>query len=53
MDYAEVSWPYRYREGGSSLVALANRLGISSAGVAYAVQRGRDIAHDNGYQLIQ
>jgi len=53
MDYAEVSWPYRYRERGSSLVALANRLGISSAGVGYAVQRGEAIAHENGYQLIQ
>jgi len=53
MDYAEISRPYRYREWGDSLAALANRLGISPAGVGYAVQRGEAIAHENGYQLIQ
>ena len=53
MEYAEISRPYRYREWRNSLAALANRLGISPAGVGYAVQRGEAIAHENGYQLIQ
>ena len=34
------------------LTALANRLGISPAGVSYAIQRGECIAPENGYQLI-
>jgi len=38
---------------GNSQAALANRLGISSAGVGYAAQRGEAIAHEDGYQLIQ
>jgi hypothetical protein len=38
---------------GNSLVSLALRLGMSPAGVGYAVQRGEGIAHENGYQLIQ
>jgi hypothetical protein len=41
------------RELGNSLAALAIRLGMSPAGVGYAVQRGEAIAHKNGYQLIQ
>ena len=41
------------RELGKSLAALAIRLGMSPAGVGYAVQRGEAIAHENGYQLIQ
>ena len=41
------------RELGKSLAALANRLGMSPAGVGYAVQRGEAIAHENDYQLIQ
>ena len=53
MDYGETSWPYRYREWGNSLAALANRLGISPALFGYAVQRGEAVAHENGYQLIQ
>jgi hypothetical protein len=44
MDYAEISRPYRYREWRNSLAALANRLGISPAGVGYAVKRGEAIA---------
>jgi hypothetical protein len=32
---------------------LAIRLGMSPAGVGYAVQRGEAIAHEKGYQLIQ
>ena len=41
------------RELGNSLAALANRLGISPAGVGYAAQRGEAIGHENGYRLIQ
>ncbi len=38
---------------GYSLASLAIRLGMSPAGVGYAIQRGEAIAHKNGYQLIQ
>jgi len=41
------------REMGDSLASLAIRLGMSPAGIGYAVQRGEAIAHENGYQLIQ
>ncbi len=41
------------REMGNSLASLAIRLGMSPAGIGYAVQRGEAIAHENGYQLIQ
>ena len=41
------------RELGNSLASLAIRLGMSPAGVGYAVQRGEAIAQENGYQLIQ
>ena len=41
------------RELGNSLASLAIRLGMSPAGVGYAVQRGEALAHKNGYQLIQ
>ena len=40
------------RELGKSLASLAVRLGMSPAGVSYAVQRGEAIAQENGYQLI-
>jgi len=33
--------------------SVAIRLGMSCAGVGYAVQRGEAIAQENGYQLIQ
>jgi hypothetical protein len=32
--------------------AMAIRLGMSPAGVGYAVQRGEAIAQEKGYQLI-
>jgi REP element-mobilizing transposase RayT len=41
------------RELGNSLASLAVRLGMSPAGVGYAVQGGEAIAQDNGYQLTQ
>jgi len=41
------------REMGNSLASLAIRLGMSPAGIGYAVQRGEAIAQKNGYQLIQ
>lgn len=41
------------RELGNSLASLAVRLGMSLAGVGYAVQRGETMAHENGYHLIQ
>jgi putative transposase len=41
------------RELGNSLASLAVRLGMSLAGVGYAVRRGEAIAEQNGYQLIQ
>jgi hypothetical protein len=53
MDDPEISRPYRYLELGNSLAAFADRLEISPAGVAYAVQRGAAIAQENGYQLIR
>jgi putative transposase len=40
------------RELGNSLTSLAVRLGMSPAGVGYAVQRGETIAQENGYELI-
>ena len=40
------------RELGNSLASLAVRLGMSPAGVVYAVQRGEAIAQENGYELI-
>jgi putative transposase len=40
------------RELGNSLASLAVRIGMSPAGVGYAVQRGEAIAQENGYQLI-
>jgi hypothetical protein len=50
--------PVRWGEGGSGdgserPPALAARLGMSSAGVEYAVKRGEAIAPGNGYKLIQ
>ncbi len=41
------------REMGKSLAPLAVRLGMSPAGIGYAVKKGEAIAHENGYQLIQ
>jgi putative transposase len=40
------------RELGNSLASLAMRLEMSPAGVGYAVQRGENIAQENGYKLI-
>jgi putative transposase len=40
------------RELGTSLTDLARRLGMSPAGVGYAVQRGEVIAREHSYQLI-
>ena len=40
------------RQLGNSLASLVICLGMSPAGVGYAVQRGEGIAHENGYQLI-
>ena len=39
-------------ELGISLTELARRLGISVAGVGYSVERGKNIAKENDYQLI-
>ena len=39
------------RELGVSLTDLAGRLGMSPAGVGYAVQRGEVMARERGYQL--
>ena len=44
------SWAVR--ELGVSLTDLARRLGMSPAGVGYAVQRGEVMARERGYQLI-
>jgi putative transposase len=41
------------RELGNSLASLAVQLGMSLAGVGYAVQRGEAITKENGYQLIE
>jgi putative transposase len=41
------------RQLGNSLTSLAVRLRMSPAGVGYAVQRGKAIAYENGYQLVQ
>jgi hypothetical protein len=43
------SWAVR--ELGVSLTDLARRLGMSPAGVGYAVQRGKVMASERGYQL--
>ena len=43
------SWAVR--ELGVSLTDLARRLGMSPAGVGYAVQRGEVMARERGYQL--
>ena len=53
MDYAEITRPYRYREWINFVAPLGNRLGISPAGIGYAVQRGEAIAKENAYQLTQ
>ncbi len=37
---------------GNSLTSLAVRLGMSLAGIGYAVRRGEAIAQENGYELI-
>ena len=39
-------------ELGVALTDLARRLGMSPAGVGYAVQRGTAIANQNGYRLL-
>ena len=39
-------------ELGISLTELAGRLGISVAGVGYSVERGKNLAEENNYQLI-
>jgi transcription initiation factor TFIIIB Brf1 subunit/transcription initiation factor TFIIB len=39
-------------ELGVALTDLARRLGMSPAGVGYAVQRGTAIANENGYRLL-
>ena len=39
------------RDLGNSLAAVARHIGMSTAGVGYAVQRGEAIAHENGHQL--
>jgi REP element-mobilizing transposase RayT len=41
------------QELGISLTELAKHLGITVPGVGYAVERGRAIARDNNYQLIE
>lgn len=41
------------QELGNSLTGLAIRLGMSPAGVGYAVQRGEAIVRENGYRLFQ
>ena len=41
------------QELGISLTELAKRLGISVAGVGYAVERGEIIARENDYQLTE
>ena len=40
-------------ELGNSLASLAVQLGMSPAGVGYAVQRGELLARENDYQLIK
>ena len=39
-------------ELGVALTDLARRLGMSPAGVGYAVQRGTAIADENGYRFL-
>lgn len=41
------------KEAGISLRTLAKRLGISSPGVGYAVERGEAIVRENQFELIQ
>ena len=43
--------PWAVRELGVSLTDLTRRLGMSPAGVGYAVQRGEVMACGRGYQL--
>jgi hypothetical protein len=38
---------------GNPLASLAIRLGMSPAGIGYAVQKIEAIAQENGYQLNQ
>jgi putative transposase len=45
-------WFWAVRELGTSLTDFPRRLGMSPAGVGYAVQRGEVIARKHSYQLI-
>lgn len=38
---------------GVSYAALAGRIGISAPGVGYSAERGKLIAQENGYQLLE
>ncbi|HQM46950.1 MAG TPA: hypothetical protein PLC82_13875, partial [Smithellaceae bacterium] len=39
-------------ELGITHAELSKRIGISAPGVGYSAERGRIIAHENGYQLL-
>ena len=41
------------RELGISQTDLANRLNLSVPGIGYAVERGANIARQNGYDLVE
>jgi hypothetical protein len=41
------------QQPGISLTELAKHLGIIVPGVGYTVERGKAIARDNSYQLIE
>jgi len=41
------------RELGLSLTDLARYFGLSVPGVGYSVERGDNIALENGYQLVE
>mgnify|MGYP001769879505 CR=1 FL=1 len=40
-------------ELGISYAELAKRIGISAPGVGYSAERGKLIAQENGYQLLE
>jgi len=44
---------WAFRELGISLTELVRSLGLSVPGVGYAVQRGKLIARENDYQLLE
>ena len=41
------------REAGMSLRELAGRLEMSAPGVGYAMERGKAISQENGYELVK